>query len=98
MEKFINVTPFVRELQEHSHDITKKYGECLVSKTLDLVIDQISNLPAVNMVPIKHAHWIHRNGYTHCSNCDEIEDGNWLLNKYCSYCGALLDEEEVDEK
>lgn len=67
--------------------------------------DYIERLPAADVAPVRHGHWIGEgDGYAdgelvfdvwHCSECDYcIDDGTddpERLPKYCSGCGALMD-------
>lgn len=57
----------------------------------------IADVPTIDAVPVKHAHWIHggyacgENKYV-CSACGGIE---WRTGckqmKYCMFCGAKMD-------
>lgn len=67
--------------------------------------DYIERLPAADVAPVRHGHWIGEgDGYAdgelvfdvwHCSECDCcIDDGTddpERLPKYCPGCGALMD-------
>ena len=67
--------------------------------------DYIERLPAADVAPVQHGHWIGEgDGYAdgelvfdvwHCSECDYcIDDGTddpERLPKYCPGCGALMD-------
>lgn len=67
--------------------------------------DYIERLPAADVAPVRHGHWIGEgDGYAdgelvfdvwHCSECDYcIDDGTddpERLPKYCPGCGALMD-------
>lgn len=71
----------------------------------DCIASEISGLPAADVAPVRHGHWIGEgDGYAdgelvfdvwHCSECDYcIDDGTddpELLPKYCPGCGALMD-------
>lgn len=56
---------------------------------------QIARLQSAELMPVIHAHWIEINeDLFECSNCH-----NWLIHydkyypKYCSECGAKMDED-----
>ena len=67
--------------------------------------DYIERLPAADVAPVRHGHWIGEgDGYAdgelvfdvwYCSECDYcIDDGTddpERLPKYCPGCGALMD-------
>ena len=49
----------------------------------------IAGLPAVDAVPVVHAHWIDRDGKTWCSECGA---SNKAYNPpFCPHCGAKMD-------
>lgn len=70
-----------------------------VKTITDGCAEEISHLPAVDVVPVRHGKWIKR-GYAcgetewKCSACGETE---WRTSasrmKFCMYCGAKMDEE-----
>ena len=67
--------------------------------------DYIERLPAADVAPVRHGHWIGEgDGYAdgelvfdvwHCSECayciDDGTDDPERLPKYCPGCGALMD-------
>lgn len=65
-------------------------------------IDVMKCQPTVDAVPIIHAHPIFEHGRNNakCSNCGnytiEYDMDNW--DKYCSHCGAKMDERKDSEK
>lgn len=57
----------------------------------------ISVLPAVDAVPVVHAHWIYgKRTLATCSNCHRSYYDAYDLDnndRYCRGCGAIMDEE-----
>ena len=55
----------------------------------------ISSLPAADVAPVKHGHWINENFYTHCSACGKMaiydKYGQEFESDYCPHCGAKMD-------
>lgn len=57
----------------------------------------INQVPTLDYAPVVHAHWIvgkDNDGYEYaavCSHCDENCGAS--SDKYCSNCGAIMDEE-----
>lgn len=83
--------------------IKKDYALESVTRNLKLYGDEwieaynaVANVPSSDVIPVIHAEWIKRNGYTECSNCDywyespETEDEGDRSN-YCPNCGARMD-------
>lgn len=52
--------------------------------------DALDALPAADVAPVVHAHWIRRRlcYFGKCSNCG----AEGITNRYCGECGALMDE------
>ena len=55
----------------------------------------VSRLPAADVVPVRHGHWINENFYTHCSACGKMaiydKYGQEVESDYCPHCGAKMD-------
>lgn len=70
-----------------------------VRRITDGCAEEVSHLPAVDAVPVRHGKWIKHDyacGETEweCSACGDTEwraSANWM--KFCMYCGARMDEE-----
>ena len=67
----------------------------------EISCDIIDDQPAVDAVPVVHAHWIYKfteNGkYDHfkCSRCGKVNRTvAGTRSKYCGECGARMDEVE----
>ena len=74
-----------------------------VKTITDGCAEEISRLPTVDAVPVRHGHWI-KSGYAcgdnewECSVCGETEwtgSADWM--KFCMYCGAHMDGEVSDD-
>ena len=61
-------------------------------------LQSISDMPAADVAPVVHGHWIEKEKYSFgimydCSLCDNrILDNGYSWN-YCPNCGAKMDEE-----
>lgn len=61
----------------------------------------INSTQTVNTVPVKHGHWTItsqidsvRGCWARCSNCNTVLFGG---GRYCGNCGALMDEEIIND-
>ena len=55
----------------------------------------IINAPAVDAVPVIHAHWEaepDNERHWHCSNCGTGQDTACIIMNYCPHCGAKMAE------
>ena len=68
---------------------------------IETVFEYIEYLPAIEAKPVVHAHWEEHLEYQDdhfacwsysCSNCNELLYSSWEHSKYCSHCGAQMDE------
>ena len=54
----------------------------------------ILDIPAADVVPVRHGHWIYENFYTHCSVCGKMaiydKYGQEAESDYCPRCGAKM--------
>jgi len=61
--------------------------------------NDIDNAPTVDAKPIIRARWIEKNHILQCSNCGNEHRGD-VVNfpaDFCSYCGAEMQSEQVEE-
>ena len=69
-----------------------------VMNDFEEVIDAV---PAADVAPVKHGHWIYENFYTHCSVCGKMaiydKYGQEVESDYCPRCGAKMDGGEGNE-
>lgn len=70
-----------------------------ISYDIDLLLEettqQFRNIPASDVAPVKHGHWINENFYTRCSVCGNMaiydKYGQEVESDYCPRCGAKMD-------
>lgn len=62
------------------------------------VVKKLHEVPAADVAPVRHGHWIKDeffsdevNNGEKCSQCGELIGWFGNLPKYCSGCGALMD-------
>ena len=57
--------------------------------------DALQTIPAADVAPVRHGHWINENFYTHCSACGKMaiydKYGQEFESDYCPHCGAKMD-------
>lgn len=53
--------------------------------------EAINAVPAADVVPVVHAHWIEQDGMQICSNCGEEHTWDDFRSAYCDCCGAKMD-------
>ena len=64
------------------------------NEAINEAINVIKNIPAADVAPVRHGHWIYENFYTHCSVCGKMaiydKYGQEVESDYCPRCGAKL--------
>ena len=70
-------------------------------KVQAVAVEDIQNIPAVDVVPVRHGHWVSEYdcGYItpHCSECGETAltkeetSYDYVYSSYCPHCGAKMD-------
>ena len=58
-----------------------------------IITDLVNGIPAVDAVPVVHAHWVEepdRVNHWHCSNCGCPVGLASLAYRYCYVCGAKM--------
>ena len=78
-------------------------------KVQAVAVEDIQNIPAADVMPVRHGHWYNRGGRFRCSVCDNealLKDiggtGGWShkyeqqKSPYCPNCGAKMDGNEVE--
>ena len=64
---------------------------------LDELERQIDALPALDVAPVVHAHWIKTFGSDgfvstlRCSKCGNAENSTYIPGNFCWFCGAKMD-------
>ena len=73
----------------------RKNGNKHFINGVESVLEYAENLPAADVAPVIHAHWIRYPdcGVTKCSNCGWSIEECWNSD-YCPHCGAKMDEKE----
>lgn len=99
MEKYINVIPYIQETALTIHTLYKEFGDdCAVAKTLETALRSLSHVPAVEVMPVRHAHWekLKTDGTEEAFMCAWCNKTANKETDYCPNCGAKMDE-EMDE-
>lgn len=68
---------------------------------LNAFIATLVQIPAADVAPVKHGHWIYDKDAecVYCSSCLQFNANEYtnkfsIRSKFCSRCGARMDEEE----
>ena len=98
MARFIDADKLKQELLEEDEKLGKpKDMETMLKSTgIFHALIHIQLAETEDVTPVIHAHWVRMyNNDWLCSNCDNILDESTDLNdiRYCSWCGAKMDEE-----
>mgnify|MGYP000930045827 CR=1 FL=1 len=86
----------------------KESQAIFITKAMDLAIHLLRKIASGEYAPVVHAHWIDymadkkdwlrddgKTVFIECSVCHEKLCRNLMLSeKYCPYCGAIMDERE----
>lgn len=62
-----------------------------VAQYANAVYYNLQNLPAADVVEVRHGRWIKHEGYDECSECHAK---SIMGHNYCHSCGARMDKEE----
>ena len=94
-EKYIKASDCEKYFYEHLDDVH-----------IAGAMNAIDEMPAADVVPVKHGHWISLDDYFEDAQCSECGDalviGDCSFNdfcecyKYCPNCGAKMDEKECE--
>lgn len=55
------------------------------------LMSAISIIPAADVAPVRHGHWIEEDGCQICSECGEEHEWDEYRAAYCDVCGARMD-------
>nr|DAV37763.1 MAG TPA: Transcription initiation factor IIE, alpha FINGER, Transcription [Bacteriophage sp.] len=110
MDKYINATHLdsvlddvleIIELDKSASSFQKTCCKMSVEYAKEILKREIA--AGGEFRPVTHAHWVSKYGNYVCSNCDtrsyDKEDGESFNLKeviFCPYCGAIMDEPEVE--
>lgn len=71
---------------------------CALVGVVKLVKEEISKIPAADVEPVVHGHFVHDGSriahgvdWWHCSNCGRLASGVETRFNYCPWCGARMD-------
>ena len=99
-QRFIDANNLIEEIKEERCYNCRNFKDmkCNYCGTADYIY-MIEDMPAADVVPVVHGHWIEQDKYTFgvmydCSICgSRILDNGHSWN-YCPNCGAKMDEKE----
>ena len=60
---------------------------------LNAAISNLQMMPAADVRPVVHGHWIDHGSFVTCSHCQEEQYGIDTGRIYCPNCGAIMIEE-----
>lgn len=102
MAKYGNLDKIIAKLEEaieeHKADISEE--NAITAWIFKRFIAELKKVPAVDVAPVRHGHWINENFYTRCSVCNNMaiydKYGQEVESDYCPRCGAKMDGNEVE--
>lgn len=83
---------------EMSYCAIKPTQDCPSIKSV-VDVEDIEKLPALDVAPVVHAHWIKifgSDGFVstlRCSKCGNAENSTYIPGNFCWFCGARMDGE-----
>lgn len=98
-----------------SNAISRSAALSMMDEYIDLARDEelhhamcvvaagLAELPALDVAPVVHAHWIKTFGSDgfvstlRCSKCGNSENSTYIPGNFCWFCGARMDGEEDEE-
>ena len=79
-------------------DCEKYFYEHLDDVHIAAAMNAIDEMPAADVISVKHGHWINENFYTRCSACGNMaiydKYGQEVESDYCPRCGAKMGKTE----
>lgn len=101
MAKYIELGALMKYPIRLNH-YDKEHGNIHFVYGIESVMEYAENLPAADVVPVAHAHWVHLGGDEWCcSACGFVisTEGSWdnPTKKYCEDCGAKMDRGNENE-
>ena len=87
-----------------AHNLAKVYmGKGKDKLRLATVINELELAPTVDVAEVKHGQWVNKGDYAVCTECGERSGTQYdgvepipLMTKFCSNCGAKMDESATD--
>lgn len=102
MDKYINATNLIKNIdaalaKSPPRGNGKSTGDVVIRAALGVTKQMVQDeLKTGEVRPVVHAHWIKNAWGSHCSICDYC-DSEWTNFKFCPFCGATMDEPEVNK-
>ena len=90
MTDAISRSAAIEALDQHSYETISDY---------DKTVELLNELPALDVAPVVHAHWIKTFGSDgfvstlRCSKCNNSENSTYIPGNFCWFCGARMDGE-----
>lgn len=92
-KEYIERDMYYQEINELSKGGGGDYS--LYRLAINDCMNVLDEMPAADVMPMKHGHWISENFYTHCSVCGKMaiydKYGQEFESDYCPHCGAKMD-------
>ncbi len=92
MARMIDADELMKSIEDNCYSVSQKHNSIEKGMTLNGIKQCIEEQPTVDAEPIRHGNWI-RNG-VFCANCSECGKNSVDIGKYCSNCGAKMEEHE----
>jgi len=96
-DKLVRLSDVIETIENQCSDGNMWGNENLTLIDARKTIDELSDIPAVDAVPVVHGHWIYKwNPYfkvelPYCSVCEKASP-SISKTDYCPHCGAVMDE------
>ena len=94
MDDLISRAAAIAQIKENYCHWCDHIDLCQSCETQDCIATIEQQVPAVDAVPMVHAHWVEepdRVNHWHCSNCGLAVGMASLAYRYCYCCGAKMD-------
>lgn len=95
----MTVISAIRDYELHDcPEYMRNWATQLKEAVIADVINGVTEIPVVDVAPVKHGKWEYEHGAWQCSNCGEdnpygIDYDTARFSKYCPNCGAKMDGE-----
>lgn len=106
MGKYIDREKAIDEFTYADADVCQEYAdyECEFGFSREAIKDVLEQIPADDVVPVVHGHWIYRGeekGYQ-CSVCQSFcllnYESDWCASECCPHCGSKMDGDSKEVK